>query len=181
MRALVVSILLATTLGVGPARAAGGDGATAQQILVEVAASPQAAVAATEVQSAQKSLERAQGARDSGDLKHAEMLEGLARTWAESARDLLRAARTEQEARELQEKSATARAQTERDRALLEETLASRGRARAELEKATAEAAARAAAPPPKEKGHGKGKKARKNDEPKKKNDEPKKAKEKKK
>jgi multidrug efflux pump subunit AcrA (membrane-fusion protein) len=165
MRALVVSILLATTLFVDPARAATGDTATAQQILAEVAASPQAATATAEVQGAQKALERAQSARDSGDLKHAEMLEGLARTWAESARDVLRAAHTEQEARELQEKAAVARAQIERERSLLEETLASRGRARAELERATAEAAARPPAPPPREKGRGKGKKARQGDE----------------
>ena len=92
-------------------------------------------------------------ARDAGDARAAELLEGVARGWARAAKDLVEAIKVEQEATAAQQKAAEARAQAERERALLEETLSRKGRAQVELDRAEAEAAARKAAPPPREKG----------------------------
>lgn len=80
-------------------------------------------------------LTRATGARDSGDTRAAELLEGIAREWAETGQDLLRAARAESELKALQAKAAEASEKAERARMLLEEAVARKGRAEAELRK----------------------------------------------
>jgi hypothetical protein len=92
------------------------------------------------VEEARRALERAAGARRSGDIRHAELLEGLAREWAETARDVVRAAAVEADAGALELAAADAGLRAERARALLEESIARRGRAEAELEKLTADA-----------------------------------------
>jgi hypothetical protein len=123
-----------------------GDGAKAEAILADVAARAKDAAAQKLVErpvhDAKIALERARGARVSGDETHAAMLDGLALELAESARDLERAAAAEvaslaavKDARELGTK-------VERARTLLEETQARRGRAVAELQKAEADAKA---------------------------------------
>jgi hypothetical protein len=123
-----------------------GDGAKAEAILADVAARAKDAAAQKLVErpvhDAKLALERARGARVSGDEAHAAMLDGLALELAESARDLGRAAAGEaaslaavKDARELVTK-------VERARTLLEETQARRGRAVAELQKAEADAKA---------------------------------------
>lgn len=120
-----------------------GDGATALGILRDVdtkAQDPRSKKAVADaVTRAKKALERAHGARASGDVAHARMLDGLALEWAENARDLLRAAEAEKAATSVAEKAKEASTQAERARALLEETQARRGRAEAELERALAE------------------------------------------
>jgi hypothetical protein len=92
------------------------------------------------VEEARRALERAAGARRSGDVRHAELLEGLAREWAETARDVLRAAAVEADAGALELAAADAGLRAERARALLEESIGRRGRAEAELDKLTADA-----------------------------------------
>jgi hypothetical protein len=120
-----------------------GDGATAFDIVKDVeakASDPKTKkLVASSIEHAQESLERAHGARAAGDATHARMLDGLALEWAESARDLLRAASAEQAAASAADKAREAAVRAERARALLEETQARRGRADAELEKALAE------------------------------------------
>ncbi|MDI1450718.1 hypothetical protein [Polyangium sp. 6x1] len=120
-----------------------GDGATALGILKDVEAKAQdprsKKAVADAITRAKKSLERAHGARASGDAAHARILDGVALEWAETARDLLRAAEAEQAGAAVAEKAKEAGSQAERARALLEETQARRGRAEAELERATAE------------------------------------------
>ncbi len=120
-----------------------GDGATALGILREVdakAQDPRSKKAVADATTrAKKALERAHGARTSGDVTHARILDGLALEWAETARDLLRAAAAEQSAAGVADKAKEASTQAERARALLEETQARRGRAEAELERALAE------------------------------------------
>jgi hypothetical protein len=121
-----------------------GDGANAGRIIGEVEA--RAAkdkldkVVAEPLRHAKKALERANGARTSGDTAHARMLDGLALEWAETARDLLRAAAAEKEALATAKRAREIGVQVERARALLEETQARRGRAAADLERAEAEA-----------------------------------------
>jgi colicin import membrane protein len=120
-----------------------GDGATAFDIVKDVeakASDPKTKkLVASSIEHAQGSLERAHGARAAGDAAHAHMLDGLALEWAESARDLLRAASAEHVAASAADKAREAAVRAERARALLEETQARRGRADAELEKALAQ------------------------------------------
>ena len=130
-----------------------GNGATAEKLLVEIEAraardAGTAKVVAAAVENAKKSLERAHGARAATDTAHAAMLDGLALEWAETARDLERAAAAEQSALVAAKAAADATTQADRARSLLEETQARRQRAQAELEKAELDAkqAARAAA-----------------------------------
>ena len=128
-----------------------GDGATAEKLLQEIGAraardAGTAKVVAAAVESAKTSLERAHGARMAGDGAHARMLDGLALEWAETARDLERAAAAEQSALAAPKAAAEATTQAERARSLLEETQARRMRAQAELEKVEAEAKANAKA-----------------------------------
>jgi hypothetical protein len=130
-----------------------GDGATAEALLKEIEAraardAGTAKVVAAAVENAKKSLERAHGARVSGDGLHARLLDGLALEWAETARDLERAAAAEQSSLVAAKAAADATTQADRARSLLEETQARRQRAAAELDKAEADAkeAAKAAA-----------------------------------
>ena len=130
-----------------------GDGATASVLLQEIEAraardAGTAKVVAAAVESAKKSLERAHGARASGDSVHARMLDGLALEWAETARDLERAAAAEQSSLVAAKAAADATTQADRARSLLAETQARRLRAEAELARVEAEAqeAAKAAA-----------------------------------
>ena len=130
-----------------------GDGATAEKLLQEIGAraardAGTAKVVAAAVESAKTSLERAHGARAAGDAAHARMLDGLALEWAETARDLERAAAAEQSSLVAAKAAADATTQADRARSLLEETQARRMRAAAELEKveAGAKEAAKAAA-----------------------------------
>jgi hypothetical protein len=85
---------------------------------------------------AKEALERATRLRASGDEAHAKAADGLAREWAETARDLARAADAEESAADLRRKAVEARAHLERTRALVEEGITRIGRLRAELDAA---------------------------------------------
>ncbi len=121
-------------------RPSAGDGAKAYDVVKDVEAKAldqkTKKLVASSIEQAHESLERAHGARVAGDVAHANMLDGLALEWAESARDLLRAASAEQAASSAADKAREAAMRVERARALLEETQARQGRADAELEKA---------------------------------------------
>jgi hypothetical protein len=134
------------------------DRTAAEQILATLPTAPASAApgASSDVapvlapaEAARRALERATGARNAKDVRHAEMLEGLAREWAETARDVLRAASVEADAGALELAAADAGLRAERARALLEESIARRGRAEAELEKLTADAGLLPTKPPP--------------------------------
>jgi hypothetical protein len=126
------------------------DRAAAEQILATAASSSaDAALLRAPLDEAKKALDRATGARKSGDVPHAELLEGLAREWAETARDLARAAAIEADAGALENSASQATLRAERARALLEEALSRRGRAQAELEKLSADAGPFPPKPPP--------------------------------
>jgi hypothetical protein len=119
------------------------DKAVAEQILASLAApsdSSMQPVLKTPIDEAKHALERAAGARRSGDTHHAEILEGLGREWAETARDLSRAVSVEADAGALETAATEAGVSAERARALLEEAIARRGRAEAELEKLSSDA-----------------------------------------
>jgi hypothetical protein len=118
------------------------DRAVAEQILATMPASSDSAmqgVSRAPLDEAKRALDRAAGARASGDAHHAELLEGLAREWAETARDLQRAVSVEGDAGALSVAAAEAGVAAERARALLEEAISRRGRAEAELGTLTAD------------------------------------------
>jgi hypothetical protein len=106
-------------------------------------------------------LERATRFRAAGDEAHAKAADGLALEWAQTGRDLTRAAEAEATAAELRHKAVDAQAQLERTRALVEEGIARVGRLRAQLLEAEKAAKPDRVAvevhdgdpPPPKKKG----------------------------
>jgi hypothetical protein len=125
-----------TTLG-GLGHAAPKDArAGAEAALAAVKASPDAAIAREPVENAQGALRRARAVLDTGDRNRATLLERLALEWAGLAADLLRTAKAERRAEEAQQKLSEIKTRTVRARALLEETVARRGRSRAELDAA---------------------------------------------
>lgn len=104
-----------------------------------------AAVLADVLAKAKDALERATRMRTAGDEAHAKAADGLAYEWAETGRDLVKAADSEAAASELRRKAIETQAQLDRQRALVEEGVASVGRLRAELDQAHANPTARPA------------------------------------
>ncbi len=130
----VVSTLLVA--GVALATTPLGDPRTeTQSILKSIESSPDGKkVAGQPIDKAKQALDRAHQARAAGDFQHAGMLESLALEWAQTAQDLLRAAAAEGHAEKLEKQAADASSKARRAQALLEETVARRGRARERLE-----------------------------------------------
>ena len=85
-------------------------------------------------------LERAAKLRAAGDEPHARLADGLAKTWAEAARDVLRAVEVEEKSQATRRAATDAGLVAERERALLEEGIAQSGRLRAQLESTEREA-----------------------------------------
>jgi hypothetical protein len=85
---------------------------------------------------AKEALERAVRFHGGGDERHAKAAEGLAREWAETARDLARAADAEAAASDSRKKATDAQARLDRVRALVEAGIARVGRLRSELDEA---------------------------------------------
>ena len=143
-------VVIGVALGSSALAEPTSDKAIAEQILATAgSSSAEAALLKTPVDEAKKALDRARGARQAGDLPHAELLEGLAREWAETARDLARAAAMEADAGALASAASEATQRAERARMLLEEAISRRGRAEAELEKLSADAGPFPPKPPP--------------------------------
>ncbi|MBX3187876.1 MAG: hypothetical protein KF819_12710 [Labilithrix sp.] len=137
----LTSILVLLVLALGVAAAAGADDrATAEAVLKEVDASPRREVATEMVARSRAALERAARLRASGDEPHARLADGLARTWAEAARDVVRAVEIEERAQAARRAATDAGAVAQRERALLEEGVAQSGRLRAQLDAVTREA-----------------------------------------
>ena len=124
-----VRVGLAVVLGAGVVGWAGGAGAqTADDHAAATALVGQlehdtthATVTASAVQSAKAALERATRLRAAGDEPHARAADGLAIEWAQTARDLAKAADAETTAADLRHKAVDAQAQLERTKALVEE------------------------------------------------------------
>lgn len=162
------ALILALSLGLAPGYAAAheggrlpeqtppappGDGADAEKILADLDARAQKDEALAKVtddhrKRVRRALERAHGAKASGDDAHAKMLWGAAKAWANAAVESARAADAERVAAEAGKRARDEAAKAERARALLEETQARRARAEAEIARLEAEAkeAAKAAA-----------------------------------
>jgi hypothetical protein len=140
--ASAAGLLLATT-GALAALGSGSDRSAAEAAIVALTAVPAHQKLASEpIARARSALERASDARVAGDHAHGSRLEGVAREWAETGRDLVRAAEAERKAQTLFAKATELETKTVRGRALLEETLARRERAREKLRELESPAAA---------------------------------------
>lgn len=135
VRAGVAAVAVAGALLAASAAFAGPDDhAAAEAVLRDLEASPKKAVAAETVARAKDALDRAARFRQSGDHAHARLADALARTWAEAARETVRAAELEEKAFAARRDATDAGAHADRERALLEEAIAQSGRLRAQLE-----------------------------------------------
>jgi hypothetical protein len=111
------------------------DAAAARTLVAELEQSkPPPATVSDAVERAKEALERGIRLRRTGDEAHARMADGLAREWAETARDLARAAQAEAAVADLRRKAMTEQEQAERTRALVEEGVARVGRLRAQVD-----------------------------------------------
>jgi hypothetical protein len=127
------------------ARSARGDDMDVAQALVQqlerdgasglLSARARTRAAGSALAQALAAMERARRMRAVGDEVHARAADGLAREWAETARDVARAVDAEARAAERRRSAVESQAQLERTRALVEEGIAHVGRLRAELDK----------------------------------------------
>lgn len=109
------------------------DRSTAESILKELEASPTKEVAQEMIGRAKTALDRSARMRSAGDETHARIADSVAKTWAEAARDIVRAVEVEERAATARRSATDAGVQAERERALLEEAIAQSGRVRAQL------------------------------------------------
>ena len=134
---LPVAFALATlaVFGFEPlARAAGPDpAAEAVRLITKLDVPETRLIAQDPLAKAKAAQQRAQNARGAGDLQHATELDVLALTWAEVASDLGRAAESEKKLADLQKSVAALEQKAVRTQALLEQTIARRGRAEQNL------------------------------------------------
>ena len=116
------------------ARAAGPDPAAEAQHLVNQLDVPATrGVVQGPLAKAKAAQQRAQSARGSGDLQHATELDTLALTWAQVADDLVHTAASEKKLADLQQAVADLEQKAVRTQALIEQTIARRGRAEQNL------------------------------------------------
>jgi hypothetical protein len=132
--------LVSGALGALASREARADDGTIARDLVALlgADTAHATLLAEPVGRAREAIERATRLRESGDEPRAKAADGLALEWAETARDLARAADAERAAADRRHEAMAKQAQVERARALVEAELAQVGRLRKELEDASA-------------------------------------------
>jgi hypothetical protein len=134
-RAIVAGLTFATALAaVVAAAAATDDRASTEAVLREIEASPKKEVATEMIARSRAALDRAKKLRSSGDEAHARLADALAKTWADAARDVVRAVDVEERAHATRRAATDAGVLAERERALLEEGIAQSGRVRAQLE-----------------------------------------------
>jgi hypothetical protein len=119
------------------ALAAPGDRTAAQAVLDEISREPEYhGVVADFLERAQDALERGARMRAAGDEAHALEADALARQWAETGRELLRAAKAEARANDLRKKALETQAQVAKTREIVEDVIARTGRLRAQVEAA---------------------------------------------
>ena len=146
--AAFVCATLAVLASERAAHAAGPDPAAETTRLLAALDKPETrTVVQDPVAKAKAAQQRAQSARGAGDLKHATELDTLALTWAQVADDLVRTAASEKKLDDLQKAVTDLEQKAVRTQALIEQTIARRGRAEQNLKSLPASAAAKAAKP----------------------------------
>jgi hypothetical protein len=131
---------LVVAMGTRPAWAGGDDRAVTDALIKSTTPLGPPAVIAEAIEHANEATERATRLRAAGDEVHAKVADGLAREWAETARDVGLAAAAEQMADDRKRQAIQAQAQLQRTKALVEESIARLGRLRAELDAASGQA-----------------------------------------
>ncbi|MEO8902451.1 MAG: hypothetical protein ABI488_10725 [Polyangiaceae bacterium] len=127
-------IFLGVLAAAEPAQAAGPDpAAEAQRLLTKLDVPATRAVVQDPVAKAKAAQQRAQNARGAGDLRHATELDALALTWAQVADDLVRTAEAEKKLSDLQKTVSDLEQKAVRTQALIEQTIARKGRAEQNL------------------------------------------------
>jgi hypothetical protein len=136
-RAAAIAVVAVVLVAALPGAAQGpDDGATAMALVGPLEKdTAHAAVTAMAIGHAKDALERATRLRAVGDEVHARAAAGLAREWAETARDLVRASDAEASASDVRRRAVDAQARLERARALVEDAIARVGRLRAEVDR----------------------------------------------
>jgi hypothetical protein len=143
--ALVAGSALALALGARALAAGGSDREVASGLVETLSKQPGSAALAHEpIDKARHALRRAADARAAGDHLHGAELEALAREWAETGSDLVRAAAAEKKLSQTQRELSETETRLIRARALLEESVARQGRAKQKLEQLEAERAGKA-------------------------------------
>ena len=132
---LVIAVAAVASAGAALAEGRSKDRAATESKLRSIsAAARHRRVTAEPVARARRALRRAEDVRAAGDQHHGLMLEALALEWAEAAEALTRAAEIERQAVLMERKLSRAETKAIRAKALVEETLARRGRAQKKLE-----------------------------------------------
>jgi hypothetical protein len=140
LAALATLAALALAMGSRSAAAGGDDRAVTDALIKSTTPLGPPGVTAEAIEHANEATERATRFRAAGDEMHAKVADGLAREWAETARDLGLAAAAEQMADDRKRQAIQAQAQLQRTKALVEESIARLGRLRADLEAASGHA-----------------------------------------
>ena len=129
------AVVAVATTGALASLGAGDDRTAAEAAIANLTAVVAHAKLANEpIERAKTALRRATDARVAGDHGHGARLEGVGREWAETGRDLVRAAEAERQALALYTKTSELETKVVRGRALLEETMGRRERAREKLQ-----------------------------------------------
>jgi hypothetical protein len=129
--AAAVGLLLSVTAA---GLAAQGDRAAAQALIAELGRDPtHRAVVADSLARAEDALERGARMRVAGDESRANEADALARQWAETGRDLLRASDAETRANDIRKKALETEAQVAKTREIVEDLIARTGRLRAQI------------------------------------------------
>jgi len=138
--ALASALTIGAVLGIAaPAHAGGPDpAAEAQSLLSKLDVAETRSLVQAPVEKAKAAQQRAQNARGAGDLQHATELDALALSWAQVASDLVRTAESEKKLAEVQKAVADLEQKAIRTQALIEQTIARRGRAEQNLKSAGA-------------------------------------------
>jgi hypothetical protein len=133
-----VALAAAVLLAARPGQSQGSDDHAVASAMIQQLAqdTTHTAITAATLTRASEALERATRLRGAGDETHARAADGMAREWAETARDLVRSVDAEAAAADLRRRAVEAQARVERTRALVEEAIARVGRLTSELEAA---------------------------------------------
>ena len=131
---LIFLVALAVLAAGKPAQAASPDpAAETQRLLTQLDVPATRSIVQDPVAKAKAAQQRAQNARGSGDLQHATELDALALTWAQVADDLVRTAQAEKKLSDLQKTVTDLEQKAVRTQALIEQTIARKGRAEQNL------------------------------------------------
>ena len=132
--AAFASATLAFLGSLGALQASGPDpAAETTRLLAEVDTPSTHSLVQDPVAKSKAAQQRAENARGAGDLQHATELHALALTWAQVAQDLVRAAAAEKQVADIQKTVADLEQKAVRTQALIEQTIARKGRAEQNL------------------------------------------------